>query len=57
MSNTKIQKEQIKLINELIDEPTEKLRKKMDRHSSDAGKYRNERNKLRLKSIQLIDKI
>lgn len=57
MSNTKLQKENIKYMKGIIKSPSNKLQRKWDRFNFDVGEDRNERNKQKLKELVLIDNI
>ena len=57
MSNTRLNKENIKYGKGLIKNPSNKLKRKWDRFNYDQGEGRHERNKNKLKAIQLADNL
>lgn len=52
MGKSYLQKENIKYGLGLIEKPSEKLKRKWDRHNFDVGHDRNERNKLKYKEYE-----
>ena len=52
MSNTRLQKEDKKYNHGLIEKPSNKLKRKWDRHNFEIGHFRNERNKLKYKDYE-----